>query len=280
MINIVVPLAGSGKSYTQAGYSMPKSLVDVSGKPMIEQVIKNLTPKQPHQFIFIMIKEQYEKFPQYNQIFSSTTNNNFKIITVEKAPQGAACSVLTAIDFINNNNPLIVANGDQIIDEKIDEFIINARKSNASGYIMTFEASHPKWSFVRLNKNKEVIETAEKKVISNHATVGIYYFKQGKMFVSAALSMIEKNIRFNNEFYVCPSYNELILQGEKILSWDINRKRMHTMGTAEDLAKYLHFLDLNYNKSNENSNTNGRKRIKISSSRRSKPRIQKTQTTN
>ncbi len=275
MINIVIPLAGSGKSFISAGFSLPKPLIDVKGKPMIQQVIQNLTPKVPHQFIFIVKKDIYERYVQFSDVFNLTTKENFKIILVDTIPQGAACTVLTAIDHINSSDELIIANGDQIIDVSINAFIEKAREAKATGFIMTFDASRPKWSFVRLNKNKEVIETAEKKIISNHATVGIYYYKTGKHFVNAALAMIGKDIRFNNEFYVCPAYNELILSGEKILSWEIDRKQMHSMGMAEDLAMYLHFLDTRYNSKSENSNTNSRKGVKISSSRKSKPTIRK-----
>lgn len=274
-INIIVPMAGAGKSFMQAGYMLPKPLIEVSGKSMIERVIENLSPKLPHEFIFICRKDQYERYP-FAELFHATTNGYFDVMQVVNLPQGAACTVLRAIDLINNDDELIVANADQIVDRNIDEFINFARKSNADGAIITFEASHPKWSFARIGKNFDVIETAEKRVISNHATVGIYYFRKGSIFVDAVLSMIEKDIRFNNEFYVCPAFNEIILRGGKVVAWEIDSKRMHSMGTAEDLAKYLHFLELQYNKTSENHRTNGRKRVKISSSLRPKPRVQKT----
>ena len=239
MINIVVPLAGGGNSFIRAGFALPKPLVDVTGKPMIERVISNLIPKQKHHFIFVLKKDQYERYSQFSEIFTRLTSGNFTVILVENTPQGAACTVLLAIELINNDSELIIANGDQIVNVQIDYFISLAQKSKAKGFIMTFEASHPKWSFVRLNKNKEVVETAEKKVISNHATVGIYYYKKGSLFVNAALSMIEKNIRFNNEFYVCPAYNELILRGDKVLSWEIDRKKMAFEEEIQKKAKML-----------------------------------------
>lgn len=279
MIQIVIPLAGLGKSFLEAGYNMPKPLVDVAGKSMIERVIENLKPKQDHKFIFIVKKDQYERYGQFLEIFNRSANGNHIVIEAIGIPQGAACTALLAIDYINNSDELIIANSDQIVDISIDKFIINARRSKAAGFIMTFEASHPKWSFVRLNKNREVIETAEKKVISGNATVGIYYYKKGSLYVNAALSMIENDIRFNNEFYVCPAYNELILSGEKILAWEIDRRQMHTMGTAEDLAKYLHFLDISYNKQNENSSSNSGKRFEISSNGKRKSPVQKSQAT-
>jgi dTDP-glucose pyrophosphorylase len=278
MITIVVPLAGMGKSFKDAGFALPKPLVDVVGKPIITRVIDNLRPTTPHRFIFVLTKEQYETYPQFAEIFSTETQGNFDVVLPEYTPLGAACSVLTAIDHMSSNDELIIANGDQIVDIAIDDFIQQARNTKAAGFILTFEASRPKWSFVRLNKNHEVIETAEKKIISNHATVGIYYYKKSSLFVNAALAMIEKDIRFNNEFYVCPAYNELILQGEKVLSWEIDRKQMHSLGTADGLAMYLHFLETSYNNRNENSNSNSRKRVTISTSNKSKSRVRKAKT--
>jgi len=281
VVNIVIPLAGNENRFTIAGYNVPKPLVEVDRKAMIEKVIENLKPKQiKYNFIFILKKDEYERYGQYLEIFSRVTNGNFTVITISYTPKGAACTVLCAIDHINSENELIIANGDQMVETSIDDFIKGARIKKASGYIMTFEASHPKWSFVRLNKNSEVIETAEKRVISNHATTGIYYFKHGSLFVKAALTMIEKDIRFNDDFYVCPSFNELILQKEKVLSLEIDRKKMHSMGSPEDLAKYLHFLETGYNNGDENNNSYGRKRIKVQSKSPGKSRIQSPKTVN
>jgi len=253
IINIVIPLAGEGRSFIQAGYPLPKPLINVAGKPIIQKVIENIKPKFPYRFTLICRKDHYERY-SLGELFHNITGGNYNIIQVINLPQGAACTALTAIDLINNDNELIIANADQIIDVSIDDFLQFARERKADAAIMTFEASHPKWSFARLSKNGKVIETAEKKVISNHATVGIYYYRTGKIFVNASLAMIEKNIRFNNDFYICPAFNEIILGGGKVLSWEIDPKRMHSVGSADDLVKYLHFLDMSKAKNKKSLN--------------------------
>ena len=241
-MNIVIPLSGEGTSFQNAGYTFPKPLIDINGKPMIQLVIENLKPTLSHKFILICKKEHYHKY-SLNQIFDNATEGNSECIQLVAPTEGAACTVLTAVDLINNEDELIVANGDQIIDVGINKFIVFARKSKADGVILTFNSQHPRWSYARVNKNGTVLETAEKKVISNHATSGIYYFKQGKFFVEAAISMISKDIRFNNDFYVCPVYNELILSGKKVIIWEIKQSQMHGLGTPEDLNRYLSLLD-------------------------------------
>lgn len=236
-VNIVIPMSGAGTSFIQAGYTFPKPLIDINGKPMIQIVIENLIPKLEHNFIFVY-KKEYEKY-SLHQIFNNTTKENYTATPLIAPTKGALCSVLNAVDYINNDQELIVANADQVIDVAIDDFINFARSSKADGVIMTFNSHHPRWSYARVDKAGNVLEVAEKKVISDQATVGIYFFKKGSFFVSAAFSMIEKNIRFNNDFYVCPVFNEMILSGKKIINWEIKQSQMHGLGTPEDLNKYL-----------------------------------------
>lgn len=241
-VNIVIPMSGEGTSFKNAGYTFPKPLIDIKGKPMIQLVIENLKPKLKHKFILICKKEHYDSY-SLNQIFHNATSGNYETIQLLAPTQGAACSVLTAVDLINNDLELIVANGDQIIDVDINKFINFARKSRADGVIMTFISQHPRWSYARVGKRGVVLETAEKKVISEKATVGIYYFKKGSFFVQSAFSMIGKNIRFNGDFYVCPVYNELILTGKKVIGWEIRQEQMHSLGMPEDLNTYLNYLE-------------------------------------
>ena len=248
ILNIVVPMAGRGSRFQKEGYSFPKPLIDVRGKAMIEVVTKNLRPSVDHRFIFIAQKEHCEKYDVYN-ILKNATDNQFELIQIDGITEGAVCTVLTAAQHIDNDDDLLIANPDQYIVGGIDDFIENARKSNDSdkkekdGLIMTFESSHPKWSFARTDETGKVLETAEKRPISPHATVGLYYFRKGSDFVKGAQSMIMKDIRSNNEFYVCPVYNELILDDKNLYIHEIDLKTMHGLGTPEDLNLFLSKVD-------------------------------------
>ena len=242
ILNIVIPLAGKGTPFKEAGYAFPKALIDIKGQTMIEMVTKNLKPASEHRFVFICQREHYEKFDLYN-IFKNATENKFEVVQLNGQTEGAACTVLAAIEYINNENDLLIANSDQFIEGGTDSFIKEGRKGERDGLIMTFEASHPKWSYARADKTGRVLEVAEKKVISKHATVGVYYFRKGSDFVEAAQAMIHKNIRYNNEFYICPTYNEMILAGKKIYIKNIPAGKMHGLGTPEDLNHFLKKLD-------------------------------------
>ena len=130
-----------------------------------------------------------------------------------------------------------MANSDQIVDWNSREFIYSMYSKNADGGIATFKSSHPKWSYAKTDDFNKVIEVAEKKPISNEATVGIYYWKHGSDFIKYAEQMIEKNLRVNNEFYVCPVFNEAINDNKHVYTFPV--KKMWGIGTPEDLKEYL-----------------------------------------
>ena len=238
MLNIVVPMAGRGSRFFDAGYEMPKPLIDINGHPMIEYVVKNITPNQDHRFIFICQEEHIQKYHldiTLNSIAPSCT-----IIPITYITEGAACTVLLAEQYINVEAPLMIANSDQYVDVDINDYVDSIREND--GLIMTMPANHPKWSYIQFDNQGYVTLVREKEVISNEATVGIYNFARGNEFVEFAHQMIRKNIRVNNEFYVAPIYNEMIASGKKIVFKNVGDK-MHGLGVPEDLEK---FLDTSY----------------------------------
>ena len=232
-MNVIIPMAGRGKRFEDAGYSFPKPLIDVNGKPMIQIIIENLNLTAKH--IFICQGEHVQKFAIHDLM--NLLKPDSEIISINEITQGAAETVLKAKDLINNDDELIIANSDQWIDWNPQHFLSFMRKKDADGGIVTFISTHPKWSYVRINDENLVEEVAEKRPISNIATVGIYYYKHGKDFVKAAEQMMTKNIRTNNEFYVAPVFNEMIASGKKIHIYPI--AEMKGLGTPEDLLRFF-----------------------------------------
>lgn len=233
--NIVIPAAGQGKRFSEVGYQHPKPLIDVKGTPMIDLVLGNF--RGIGKPIVIMQKRHVEQYCADKII--QHLEPKAEITCVDGLTEGAACTVLSAERHFNNNSELIIANSDQYLDFNIKQFIEKMRTQKADGGILTFKANHPKWSYAKVGADGFVSEVAEKVVISDQATVGIYYFRHGSDFVTAAKSMIQKNIRVNNEFYVCPVFNELIQMGKKIITYEIDAKQMHGLGTPEDLDIFL-----------------------------------------
>ena len=232
-LNVLIPMAGEGSRFRDAGFTFPKPLIEINGKPMIQLVIENLNINA--KYIFIVRKEHQEKFNIKSVL--RVLKPGCKIVEVDELTEGAACTVLLARDYIDNNNPLLLANSDQYVDWDSSKTMYNFISKDIDGGILTFDAVHPKWSYARVDKNDVVQEVAEKKVISNNATVGIYYWKKGSDFVNYADQMINKNIRVNNEFYVCPVFNEAIAD-KKIIKIE-NVKKMWGLGTPEDLNFFV-----------------------------------------
>ena len=232
-MNVLIPMAGAGSRFEQAGYTFPKPLIDVKGRPMIQVVTDNLNIKA--NYIYVVQKEHREKY-NLDALLSLITPG-CKIVETEGMTEGAACTALLAKEHINTDAPLFFANSDQFVEWDSNEFMYKMNETNADGGIVTFEATHPKWSFAKINEQGLVTEVAEKKPISNIATVGFYYWKQGSDFVKYAEQMINKNIRVNNEFYVCPVFNQAIQDGKQIRTFNIGG--MWGLGTPEDLDYYL-----------------------------------------
>jgi len=232
-LNIVIPMAGSGKRFMDAGYKLPKPLIDVNGMPMIKTVIDNLAIDA--NYIFIIQKEHAEM--HHLDLMLKLMVPNCQIIQIDSLTSGAAETVLMAQDFINNDDCLLIANCDQYVEWDSAGFLSNAKASNIDGAILTFKANETKWSYAKVDGNNFVTEVAEKKVISDNATVGIYWWKKGSDFVKYAHSMMEKNIRVNNEFYVCPVWNEALADGKKVKIMPCDK--MCGIGTPEDLKVFL-----------------------------------------
>ena len=229
-MNILIPMAGAGSRFEKAGYTFPKPLVEIHGKPMIQEVVENLDIDG--QYIFIVQEDHYRKYA-LNYLLPLIAPG-CEIIRVSGVTEGAACTTLLAKHLINDDTPLITANSDQFVE--FDEDWQENLNDSADGNILTFKSTHPKWSFVRV-EDGVVAEVAEKRPISDVATVGIYHWKKGSDYVKYAEQMISKDIRVNHEFYVCPVFNEAIEDGKRICPVPV--KGMWGLGTPEDLETFL-----------------------------------------
>jgi len=233
-LNILIPMAGAGSRFEKAGYTFPKPLIEVKGKPMIQVVVENLNIEA--NYIFIVQKAHREKYNLDTLLKLLTPNCT--VVEVDGLTEGAACTALLAKNLINNDSPLFFANSDQFVEWDSNEFMYKMQETNADGGIVTFKATHPKWSFAKVNERTGLVEeVAEKNPISDTATVGYYYWKHGSDFVKYAEQMIEQDIRINNEFYVCPVFNQAIQDAKEIRTFDI--KGMWGLGTPEDLHYYV-----------------------------------------
>jgi NDP-sugar pyrophosphorylase family protein len=236
MLNIVIPMAGLGSRFAKAGYTDPKPLIPVSGVPMIRLVIENMRPSQAHRFVFICQQSHIEAYGLRDKL-SRWGGDNAVVVGIDGVTEGAACTVLAAKPQIDNDQPMMIVNSDQWCDVAVDDYLATMSVDDLDGLIMTMTADDPKWSFVGLDPVGLVNRVAEKQVISNEATVGIYNFRRGADFVRAAEAMVAANERVNNEFYVAPVYNRLIADGHQIGIHNIGAEAagMYGLGIPADL---------------------------------------------
>jgi len=232
-MNVLIPMAGRGSRFADVGYTFPKPLIEVNGKPMIQVVLENLNIEA--NYTFVVRKEHYDKYSL--QYLLSLISPGCNIVQVDEITEGSACTTLLAKEFIDNDDPLLLANSDQFMEWNSNECLYAFNADGIDGGILTFKATHPKWSYAKVGTDGFVEEVAEKKPISEDATVGVYFWNKGSDYVKYAEQMIDKDIRTNGEFYICPVFNEAIEDGKKIRIKEI--ERMWGIGTPEDLNYFL-----------------------------------------
>lgn len=237
MLNIVIPMAGRGSRFTQAGFTTPKPFIPIAGVPMIELVISNLRPARPHRFIFVCQQAHLERYSFRQRLMRLAPG--CEVLGLTGVTDGAACTVLAASKIIDNDTPLMIANADQWVDIDIDDYLAKADNKPLDGLLMTMPSQDPKWSYARFDMRDQVCEVVEKRVVSRQATVGIYNFRKGSDFCRLARRMVAENKRSNGEFYVAPVYTALYQEGAmRIAAYDVG-EAMHGLGTPEDLAAFM-----------------------------------------
>ncbi len=245
MLNIVIPMAGAGSHFVDTGYIKPKPFIDIRGVVMVERVLNNLKINNAR---YILIAKNEHLVSEKSSFERLKDKYNCEILTVDKITEGAACTILLSCWLINNDEPLLLANSDQIVEMDIGDFIDNSLERKLDGSILTFPASHPKWSYAKINSNGHLVELREKEVISKYATVGLYYYQKGRNFINSAIEMVANNDRINNEFYTAPAYNYSVQNGLTIGIYNIKKSQMYGLGTPEDLNIYIkHLEDLEEN---------------------------------
>ena len=235
-MRLLIPMSGRGSRFAQKGYTFPKPLIDIRGQPMIELVIKSLP--EAEEYIFIVQKEHEDQYG-ITRLLNRITDDKAKVFLTDKVTEGAACSALLARELLDDHRPLMIANSDQYVTFHKKNFKLLTDLMTVSaldGLIFTFNATHPKWSFVEVS-DQTIIKVAEKNPISNIATCGIYYWKHSRDFVKSADAMIAANDRVNNEFYIAPTFNYMIQEAKWIAPFYVDQ--MHGLGTPEDLEVFL-----------------------------------------
>lgn len=241
MLNIVIPMAGSSEEFSKAGYLYSKPLIEIKGKPLIQYVLENLEKIEvPKRFVFIVNDEDCQKFHLDNTL--KLLSENCIIIKLTNATKGALCSVLMAIDEINNNEELLILNSDQVLDVDLNIPITYFRNQDADSGIITFNSVHPRWSYARIQEAK-VVQTAEKNPISKNAIAGFYYFKEASQFFQASFRTILFQDHLDGQFFISSVINQFVLSNKRNLFYKIDSEKYHSFYSVQKVKEFESFVN-------------------------------------
>lgn len=237
MINILIPSCGNSEFFKGSYY--PKTLYEVNGLPMIQQVVDNYASVRDKHFIFLFLQQECDRFHIDNAV-SLMANGKSDIIRLKDVTGGALCTCLMAIDYIDTENELIIVNNDQIIDVDYNEVLDYFREQKYDCGVICFDSLHPRWSYIKTDENckDEVVEAAEKRPVSNKAIAGFYYFRKGYDFIEAAKAAILKGSMYEGRYYLTAAINEMILKNKRAGYWNVENIRYHSFYTPERIRIY------------------------------------------
>lgn len=239
-MRIVIPMAGSDALFQRNGFPFAKPLTEIDGRPLVEHALASLKVATESSFIFVIRKEHDLRF--YLGDVLQLLERRAVVIRADGETAGAACTALLAVEHMDNDEELLIANADQILDFDLRGAVESFRERDLDGGTVVFDSVHPRWSFVKTDAEGLVVEAAEKRPVSRMATAGVYYFKKGRYFVEAAQNMIKKGASVNGAFFVCPSFNEMILAQLRVGVFQIEREQYISLATPQAIEDYEKLL--------------------------------------
>ncbi len=234
MINIVIPLAGEGKRFSSKGIDIPKPLIKVDGKALIQHSVESLGIEG--RFIFITKKYKNKEYNNELTALLRSLQPDSIEIQVEQKQRGASDAAMYASKYIDTEDSLIIANCDQRMSWDSKRFTQFIEDSHCDGSVVLFKATDPKHSYAEII-NDEIVRIVEKNPISNDALIGIHYWRKGKDFVRSAKRLLEDDLA--DEVYISQTYQMLIDEGLSILPYFIPNNEYINLGTPEDVDLYI-----------------------------------------
>lgn len=237
-MNIIIPIAGSNKSLLETEYI--KSLQEIERKTVLEYVFESFQAVPAKHFVVVIKREDSTQY--HLDDIAKLLRPGVEVVIAEGKTMGAACTCMLAVDKVDMNEPLIIAGSDQVLLESAGLIVNNFSSRNYDGGVVIFDDIHPRWSYVKLNEEGLVIEAAEKRPISRNAVAGFYYYKKAQYFFDAAKRMILKNASVNGQFFICPAFNEMILQQQIIGTYQIKKEQYFSFSHQSGMEAYKMYL--------------------------------------
>lgn len=236
-MNILFLMSGDSSTFFAAGFQFPKNLVEILGKPLLEQVLDTVAPlRENSRLLFVINQEENDRYHTGEVIHLLASEA--MVVCAPGQTAGAACTALLAVEWIDNEDELLIINGDIVVEENLSGIIDEFRTIGLDGGIPVFHGVHPRWSFVKVDEKGLVTEAAEKRPISRNATAGVYYFAHGCDFVRSAMQMIKKDACVEEKYFVCPVFNEMVLMNKRVGIRTIKREAYFSLSTPQGIREY------------------------------------------
>jgi NDP-sugar pyrophosphorylase family protein len=241
MINIIVLAAGGTHPDDQDG-GYPLCLAEMEGISVLERLVGACAGLAGRRFIFAFREDDVRRH-HLDQVVQMLAPGS-TVLSIAGKTRGSGCTALLAATRIEPDSELLVLNGDSLVDVNFREVIENFSRRGLTAGTITFPSLHPRYSYVRLDERQLVVEAAEKKPISRHATAGFYWYARGRDFVRATQAMIRKDAQVDGMFFICPALNELVLEHCEIGVYPVEARQYHQLKTARQRDQFEASLEL------------------------------------
>jgi dTDP-glucose pyrophosphorylase len=233
-MNILILAAGEEQETGKDGY--PLCLEEIDSVPLIQRVMAQCEVFAGASLVVALRQRDVQKFHLENVI--SLLRPDATTLSVREGTHGALCTALLAVGLIDNDEDLLIINGNELLTIDFSSTVAGFRQRELDAGVVIFDSIHPRYSYVRCDENGQVVEAAEKKPISRHATVGFYWFASGATFVAGAKRSIRRDARVNNNFYICPVLNELILDQKRVGAHEISGAHYHPLKSPKQIGQF------------------------------------------
>jgi len=237
-MNVIIPIGGANKPSMETEYI--KSLQEIERKTILQYVFESLQSIQADHFVVVIKREDADTY--HLDSIVKLLRPGAEVVIAEGKTMGAACTCMLSVDRLDMDKPLLITGSDQILMIPPDGILENFVRNDYDGGVVIFDDVHPRWSYVKLDDEGMVVEAAEKHPISRNATAGFYYFKEASFFFDAAKRMILKKADVNGSFFICPTFNEMILHQKRIGVFRIEKTQYFNFNHASGIEAYKNYL--------------------------------------
>lgn len=232
-MNIIITMGGLGERFRKAGYAVPKYEIEARGKTLFEWSVLSLKDFWQENFIFLVrAEDQATRFVEDKCKMLGV--EKIHIVELDHLTKGQAETAMYAHEYWDAEASMLIYN----IDTYVEPGHLKMSDMTGDGAIPCFFAEGTHWSFVRLDERGRVVEVREKERISDHCSLGAYYFRSCNLYADLYRRLYVEGSPEISEQYIAPMYNVLLTDGGDVRLIEIAREAVHVLGTPAELKMF------------------------------------------